>query len=199
MNVCTRGRSESRTASAARSMSAACARARPAMIGPCTSRAIVVRPGNHRRGDRESSLDHVDAEPRELLRDLQLLGRVQRDARRLLAVSQGGVKDDDPVGVHGAAPFRSFLLLLRCEFAASGRHANPPDGGGEEEGKGRATPCPPKSTSRVPGVPGVDLDPALKRGLSRAGYGLVAVVAADPVDVLQPLVGLDRCRPGPAG
>ena len=28
-----------------------------------------------RRGDRESSLDHVDAEPRELLGDLQLLGR----------------------------------------------------------------------------------------------------------------------------
>ena len=40
MNVCTRGRSASRTASAARSMSAAWARARPAMTGPCTSRAI---------------------------------------------------------------------------------------------------------------------------------------------------------------
>ena len=40
MNVCTRGRSASRTASAARSMSAAWARARPAITGPCTSRAI---------------------------------------------------------------------------------------------------------------------------------------------------------------
>ena len=56
------------------------------------------------RGDRESSLDHVDAEPRQLLRDLQLLGRVERDPRRLLAVSQGRVEDDDPVGVHGDAP-----------------------------------------------------------------------------------------------
>src|SRR3954447_15315689 len=40
MNVWTRGRSLSRTASAARSMSAACARARPAITGPCTPRAI---------------------------------------------------------------------------------------------------------------------------------------------------------------
>jgi hypothetical protein len=59
-----------------------------------------------RRGDRESSLDHVDAEPRELLGDLQLLGGVERDARRLLAVSQGRVKDDDAVGVHGVAPLK---------------------------------------------------------------------------------------------
>src|SRR3954447_9076675 len=40
MNVCTRGRSASRTASAARSMSDACARARPAITGPRTSLAI---------------------------------------------------------------------------------------------------------------------------------------------------------------
>ena len=94
-----------------------------------------------RRRDRESSLDHVHAEPRELLRDLQLLGRVQRDARRLLAVSQRRVEDDDPVGLHGTAPFLSLLLLLRCEFAASGRpRISPPEGGGEEEGRGRAAP-----------------------------------------------------------
>ena len=58
------------------------------------------------RRDRESSLDHVDAEPRELLRDLQLLGGVERDARRLLAVSQRGVEDDDAVGVHGVGSVR---------------------------------------------------------------------------------------------
>jgi hypothetical protein len=34
-----------------------------------------------RRGDREARLDHVDAEPRELMRDLELLGDVQRDPR----------------------------------------------------------------------------------------------------------------------
>ena len=55
-----------------------------------------------RRGDREARLDHVHAEPGELVRDLQLLGRVERDPRGLLPVSQRGVEDDDPVVVHGA-------------------------------------------------------------------------------------------------
>ena len=45
------------------------------------------------RGDREAGLDDVDAQPRELVGDLELLGRVQRDARRLLAVAQRGVED----------------------------------------------------------------------------------------------------------
>ena len=49
-------------------------------------------------GDREPGLDHVDPEARELLRDLQLLGDVEGDAGRLLAVPQGGVEDLD--GVH---------------------------------------------------------------------------------------------------
>jgi hypothetical protein len=57
-----------------------------------------------RRGDREPGLDHVDAQPRELVRDLELLDRVQRDAGRLLAVAQRGVEDDDPVRVHDVAP-----------------------------------------------------------------------------------------------
>ena len=48
------------------------------MIGPCTSlRDLLYGLEIARRGDRESSFDHVDAEPRELLRDLQLLGRVE--------------------------------------------------------------------------------------------------------------------------
>ena len=38
---------------------------------------------------------------------------------------------------------------------------------------------------------------ALERGLSRVGIGLAAVVAADPVDVLEVVVGLDRDDPAP--
>jgi hypothetical protein len=49
-----------------------------------------------RRGRGEACLDHVDAQPLEGQRDLDLLARAQRDARRLLAVSQGGVEDPDP-------------------------------------------------------------------------------------------------------
>ena len=49
------------------------------------------------RGDREAGLDHVDAEAGELLRDLDLLLRVQGDARRLLAVAQRRIEDVDPV------------------------------------------------------------------------------------------------------
>jgi len=39
-----------------------------------------------------------DTQPRELLRDLDLLLSVERDPRRLLAVSQRRVEDVDPVG-----------------------------------------------------------------------------------------------------
>ena len=49
------------------------------------------------RGDREARLDHVDAEARELLRDLDLLLGVQRDPGRLLPVAQRRVEDLDPV------------------------------------------------------------------------------------------------------
>src|SRR5262249_27608180 len=45
------------------------------------------------RGDREAGLDHVHAEARELLRDLDLLLRVQGDAGRLLAVAQRRIED----------------------------------------------------------------------------------------------------------
>jgi hypothetical protein len=47
-----------------------------------------------RRG-REAGLDPVDAEPRQPVRDLQLLVRGQRRARRLLAVAERGVEDED--------------------------------------------------------------------------------------------------------
>ena len=63
------------------------------------------------RGDREAGLDHVDPEPGELLGDLDLLGGVQRDAGRLLAVPQGGVEDVDAVGVRcGSHRTSSFSL-----------------------------------------------------------------------------------------
>ncbi len=51
-------------------------------------------------GDRKARLDHVDAEARQLLGDLDLLLGVERDSRRLLAVTQRGVKNVDAVGVH---------------------------------------------------------------------------------------------------
>ena len=144
MKVWMRGRSASRTASAARSTSAAWARARPAMTGPSTWRAIALHGLEvARRGDREAGLDDVDAEARELVGDLELLGRVQRDAGRLLAVAQRGVEDDDPVGVgggrHGWGPCRCLgvLFVLVRGFRRPPRAAIPPAGGGEGEAGGR--------------------------------------------------------------
>ena len=48
------------------------------------------------RGGREAGLDHVDAEPLELLADLHLLVRAQRDSRCLLTVPKRCVEDCDP-------------------------------------------------------------------------------------------------------
>ena len=62
------------------------------------------------RGDREAGLDHVDAQTRQLLGDLHLLGGVERDAGRLLAVPQRGVEDVDAVCV--SLPVPLVLLLL---------------------------------------------------------------------------------------
>ena len=102
-------------------MSVALARARPAMIGPCDLAGDRLNGLEvARRGDREAGLDDVDAEPRELVRDLELLGRVQRDARRLLAVAQRRVEDQYSVWIHVV----SFLVsrsygFTRDRFAAS--------------------------------------------------------------------------------
>ena len=91
-------------------MSALWVRARPQITGPSTSREIACdRLEVAGRGDREAGLDHVDAQPRELLGDLDLLGGVQRDPGRLLAVSQRGVEDVDAVCV---GPMRVPLDLL---------------------------------------------------------------------------------------
>ena len=143
MKVWIRGRSESLTAFQAASMS-------------CTLRAGEA--GDHRaldlagdrldglevarRGDREAGLDDVDAEARELLRDLELLLRVERDAGRLLAVAQRRVEDPYSVRlarVLSAMSFPSFLLhlfLLACGFAAATRYS--PRGGRRGEVAGRA-------------------------------------------------------------
>ena len=93
------------------------------------------------RGDREAGLDHVDAEPRELLGDLELLGGVQRDAGRLLAVAQRRVEDQYSVrfGVHRCS---SLLSGLSCGFFSvglrlRGRHALFPPKGEEKKGKGQ--------------------------------------------------------------
>ena len=53
------------------------------------------------RRDREAGLDHVDAHLLQHLGDAQLLGHGHRAAGRLLAVAQGGVEDDDALGLSG--------------------------------------------------------------------------------------------------
>ena len=112
MNVWMRGRSESLTAFQAASMSCLLVRASPQMTGPFD----LPRDRLHGlevagRGDREAGLDHVHAEPRELVGDLELLLLVQRDARRLLAVAQGRVEDQDPVRAG---------VAVRCAIAVPG-------------------------------------------------------------------------------
>ena len=136
MKVWMRGRSESLTAFQAASMSCY-ARAREA----ADHRALhLARDRLHRlevagRGDREAGLDDVHAEPRELLRDLELLLLVERDPRRLLPVAQGGVEDLYSVrsrcGPRPAPLRRPYLVLL--ELAAGGRHALFPPKGEKKE------------------------------------------------------------------
>ena len=55
------------------------------------------------RGRREAGLDDVDLEPDELAGDLELLGRGQPGAGRLLPVAQGRVEDPDGAGRTTAA------------------------------------------------------------------------------------------------
>ncbi len=64
------------------------------MIGPFTDLAIASTDFEVAVGcDREAGLDHVDPEARELFRDLELLGDVERNTGRLFAVSQCRVED----------------------------------------------------------------------------------------------------------
>src|SRR6266516_6237998 len=50
-----------------------------------------------RRGSRETGLDHVSPQLRELLGHLDLLIGGQREARRLLAIAQRGVENNDSI------------------------------------------------------------------------------------------------------
>ena len=176
MKVWMRGRSESLIAFQAASMSCTPVRASPQIDGALD----LARDRLHglevaRRGDREAGLDHVHAEPRELVRDLDLLLPVERDPRRLLAVAQRRVEDPYPVLL---APLCSALLahadpfllvacvLLRC--AARGRHALFPPKGEKKE------------------------KPKVERGTSSAGSGRTRVEndLADVLALLHVTVGV---------
>src|SRR5262245_49465606 len=71
------------------------------------------------RRDREARLDHVDPEPRQLARELELLHGVHGEARRLLAVPQRGIEDDD--AVHRPAYVDSLVASSTGVGAATGR------------------------------------------------------------------------------
>ena len=144
-----------RTAPQAASMSALWVRARPQITGPSTRRAISLHGLEVTgRGDREAGLDHVDPQARQLLGDLDLLGRVQRDPGRLLAVPQGRVEDVDAVGVSYVSwSHRTFSFSAQLEWplslaAIAPPSAIPPEGGGEGEAR-RLSSRPSHSSKRV--------------------------------------------------
>ena len=117
-------------------MSALWVRARPQITGPSTLRAIALdRLEVAGRGDREAGLDHVDAEARQLLGDLDLLAGVQRDAGRLLAVAQGGVEDVDTLAMPVLLMSSSFseCLPMTCRLRLTRRPALFPPRGEEKE------------------------------------------------------------------
>ena len=55
------------------------------------------------RGDRKTGLDDVDAQGVERASQRHFAGDVQREARRLLAVAERRVEDDDAFGIVGHA------------------------------------------------------------------------------------------------
>ena len=68
--------------------------------------------GNHTHGlgvgfggNRKARFDDIHAQSVQLPGQLELLGHAQREARRLLAVAQRGVEDDDTVSSHEASAF----------------------------------------------------------------------------------------------
>jgi hypothetical protein len=50
--------------------------------------------------DGKAGFDHVDFEPRQLPRHLQLFAKVHRRARALLAIAQGRVENYDSITFH---------------------------------------------------------------------------------------------------
>ena len=108
MKVWIRARSAGPTASAALSMSIASARASPVMIGPLHSASDLLDRGDLAVTiDREAGLDHIDAQPSQLLGDLDLLLQVQRDARGLLPVAECRIEDPNP----GYTGYITYLSL----------------------------------------------------------------------------------------
>ena len=111
-----------RTASHARSTSLNAVRDRPAMIGPCTALAIASTASKSpwlAIGNPAS----MTSTPRraELLRDLELLAHVERDARRLLAVPQGRVEDHHVVG-HGCSRVQVSVGFGQRKTSPARRH-----------------------------------------------------------------------------
>ena len=121
MNTWMRGRSAWRTASQHRSTSWKPVRDRAVMTGPRTADRAIASTASKSPGarDREPGLDVVDPEARQLLGDLELLGDVERDARRLLAVAQRRVEDPQMVG-HGW--LLSSCLLGTRKTSSARRH-----------------------------------------------------------------------------
>src|SRR5580765_1590658 len=64
------------------------------------------------RGDRKAGFDDVDAKFRKRLRHAQLLRLRHAAARRLLAVAERGVKDEDAIGV-GHRPISTYPTTTR--------------------------------------------------------------------------------------
>ena len=69
------------------------------------------RLGIRRGGDGETGLDDIDAQRIELTRKLELFRRTQREARRLLAVTQCGVENLYLFLSHANPPGRSRAVL----------------------------------------------------------------------------------------
>ena len=92
-----RERGASASAADAASMSAALARQSEATVTFSAARATARTPSKS-PGDEAAKPASITStpEPLELVADLHLLVRPQRDSRRLLAVPKGGVEDRDP-------------------------------------------------------------------------------------------------------
>src|SRR3954471_11511721 len=98
-------------------------------------------------GKGDTGPDDVDAEARELLGDLELLRRVQRDAGRLLAIAQRRVEDDYSVVLCGhvgrvSCRLKSRLLLNGLAASRPPRTIPPEGGGGEVDARARTTCAP---------------------------------------------------------
>ena len=118
MKVWMRGMRAWRTASAQRSMSFG-GSPRQAADGGVFHPA---RDFRHRleialRGDREAGLDHIDAQRVQNIGDFQLFLESHRGAGALLAVAQGGVENEDAVGVGGRMRFGHGMVLMMDALA----------------------------------------------------------------------------------